>query len=105
MEKLLINEINRIYDCDVLAKNRLRKNVDGRIAFSNYLRNNSKLSFQKIGNILNLGHATIMHSIEKHSELIKFNKEYRELYSKIGVYSGLKRWLCFECVFEIRVVK
>jgi len=37
--------------------------------------------------------------------LIKFNRKYREMYRKIGIDSSLKRWLCYECKFEIKIVK
>lgn len=105
MIELIISEINKIFNCDILAENRLQKNVDGRIAFSNYLRTHTKLSYQKIGNILGKGHATIIHAIKTHEKLIKFNRAYREMYRQIGVDSSLKRWLCYECKFEIKIVK
>lgn len=102
---LIIPEINKIFECDILASNRLRNNVDGRIAFSKFMRMNSGLSLQKIGRLINKDHSTVIHHIDSHKQLMKYNKEYRERYQKIGIYSGFKRWLCIECVFEIRTIK
>jgi len=105
MENLIIPEINKIFDCDILAPNKLQKNVDGRIAFSQFMRCNSGLSLQKIGDLIEKNHATIIHHIKTHSQLMRFNREYREKYKTIGVYSGFKRWLCIECEFEIKTIK
>jgi len=104
MENLIIPEINKIFDCDILAKNRIQKNVFGRAAFYQFMRRNSGLSLQKIGDLIGKNHATIIHGLQVHSELMRFNREYREKYKTIGVYSGFKRWLCIECEFEIKTI-
>ena len=102
MTEIIIPEINKIFQCDIMASNKQQNNVDGRIAFSQYMRINSDLSLQKIGKIIGKGHATIIHHLKNHKQLIRFNKDYREKYKQIGLYSGLKRWLCVECEFKIR---
>lgn len=83
MEELIIREINAIFKCDILAENRLQNNVDGRIAFSQYMRINSDLSLQKIGDKINKNHATIIHHLKSHKQLFRYNKEYREKYKQI----------------------
>ncbi len=105
MNNLIIPEINKIFKCDILADNKQRKNVDGRIAFSNYMRTKYKTSFHKIGNMIGKGHATVMHHIEMHNNLMEYDLEYRERYKRIGVYSIVKRWLCIECEFKIKTYK
>lgn len=102
MTEIIIPEINKIFQCDIMASNRKQNNVDGRIAFSQFMRINSDLSLQKIGNEINKDHSTIIHHLKTHIQLMRFNKEYREKYKQIGLYSGFKRWLCIECEFKIR---
>jgi len=105
MIEIIISEINAIFNCDILAENRKRNNVDGRIAFCNYMRKNTNRTFQDIGNELGKSHSNIIHAIKTHDKLIKFNRKYREMYRQIGIDSSLKRWLCYECKFEIKIVK
>lgn len=51
---------------DLRSKDRKRHLVDLRIMISTILRNNYKLSLQRIGMILSRDHASIIHYLKKH---------------------------------------
>ena len=38
MIEIIIKEINAVFDCDILSRQRLRPNVDGRKVFAAYVK-------------------------------------------------------------------
>lgn len=88
----MINEINKVFEADILAKNRKQDNVFARIAYANIMRNSGK-SFQQIGKEINKGHATIMYYCEQHDQLYRFNFDYKYRYDliQIGVIEVIKK--------------
>ena len=95
-----INLINNVFNCDIMSKNRSQNNVFGRIGFSAFERFQSKLTLKKIGESLNKNHATVIHYLKEHDNLMKYDAKYREMYGKIIGVNKSKKWLCNECTYE-----
>ena len=91
--------INKAFNCDIMEETRDRKNVDGRIAFSKILREERKLTFVKIGKVLGKNHASIMHYLKKHKDLMQFNEDYRLKYNSIKQLKEPNITICNECVY------
>jgi len=74
---------------DLRGPSRKREIVHVRRAFFAIARKLLELPFEKIGNILNKDHATVMHSLTKHNAEIDvyddYSKIYRNLYDSLSV--------------------
>ncbi|MES2864104.1 MAG: hypothetical protein V4666_08300 [Bacteroidota bacterium] len=101
MEEILIREVNDIFSCDVSIETRERKNVDGRVAISYFLRQNSKNSFAKIGGLFNKHYATVMHYVKSHDNLYKFNTNYKTKYDQMS--TRYKSLMCRTCVYPLNL--
>ena len=100
MKEIIINQVNRIFSCNTLSTSRKRDNVNGRIASSFYLRYVEKLSLEKIGEIINKNHSSVIHYLKQHESLCLYDKEYKRLYSKLTKIESPKQWLCNQCIYE-----
>lgn len=103
MKQQVIKEVNRIFNCDIFAKDRKMINVYGRIAFSVYMRKYSKLTLQEIGNILNKPHNLVFRYVNMHDRLIQKNEDYEEMYSELLKAHPMN--ICNENRFNIEIIK
>lgn len=103
MKHHVIKEVNRIFNCDIFAKDRKMINVYGRIAFSVYMRKYSKLTLQEIGNILNKPHNLVFRYVSMHEGLIQNNEDYEEMYSELLKVHPMN--ICNENEFSIERLK
>lgn len=103
MKQHVIKEVNRIFNCDIFAKDRKMINVHGRIAFSVYMRKYSKLTLQEIGNILNKSHNLVFRYVNMHDGLMQNNEYYEEMYSELLKLHPMN--ICNENNFRIQVLK
>jgi predicted transcriptional regulator len=69
----------------LLSKSRPRPLVELRMICSNALKENNKLTVEKIGNLLNVNHATISYHLKTHKALlVQRDGKYKEMYEKIN---------------------
>jgi len=101
MKEIIIEKVNKIFECDSMSNTRKREVVYGRIAASNYLRMRYKYTFQKIADIYGKTHATIIHYLKQHEALYKYDKEYKEKYNQVTGYNHNERWLCNWCEYPL----
>ena len=69
----IIAEICKISECDLIGKNRKRKNMVARQLLCYYLRKKFKYKLQVIANILDSHHSSIMHNITAIDNMIDTN--------------------------------
>lgn len=69
----IIAEICKISKCDLIGKNRKRKNMVARQLLCYYLRKKFKYKLQVIANILDSHHSSIMHNITAIDNMIDTN--------------------------------
>lgn len=101
--KIMIKETDNIFGSDLMAKNRLRVNVEARMALSYRLRHRYKYGWSKIGRILGKGHDTIIYYCNQHENLFMYDEAYSEKYSALVKRTNKnKRWLCAESEFEVK---
>ena len=101
MIKLIIKEVNAVFDCDILSKQRIRSNVDGRKAFAAYVKKRyPNMALEQIGKLIKKDHATIMHYLKEHDNMMMYDVEYKEKYDKLSISEKPKRWLCPETTFR-----
>jgi chromosomal replication initiation ATPase DnaA len=94
----LIKQINKHYNTDVQSTARYLDIVTAKKALCYYMRIVKKCTFQETANLLNLNHATVIHHVEKHNNLYKYDSEYRNKYIEFEKYIQPigKRYLCRE---------
>lgn len=68
------------FGVNVLEKTRKRETCDARQLVCYILRTNTELSTTKIGELLNINHATVLHSVTQTETLLKSDKKYRRKY-------------------------
>ena len=68
---------------DLRGPSHKRKLVHVRRAFFAIARKLLKLSFQKIGDVLDKNHATVIHSLSKHNAEIDVYSDYSSVYYKL----------------------
>jgi len=82
----IIKIATEVYGSSPLINGRVRMSVYARSAIYWLLRNDGK-SLDSIGKFFGKDHATVMHGLRKHNDLIQFDKEYKNLfdtfYSKV----------------------
>ena len=101
MIELIIKEINTVFDCDILSKQRIRSNVDGLKAFAAYVKKRyPNMALEQIGKLIKKDHATIMHYLKEHDNMMMYDVEYKEKYDKLSISEKPKRWLCPETTFR-----
>lgn len=83
VKEIIIKEVNRIFECDLMADNRKPNNINGRIAISSFIRSFSNLTTSEIGHILNKDHASICYYSKKHILYYRYDKDYRKKYDKL----------------------
>lgn len=86
----LIDIARIIYEADPLSKDRKRQSVFARAAISKVLRD-SNYSLQRIANVFDKDHATILHALNTHDDRIAFDKEYELLFNNFISKAGKKR--------------
>jgi hypothetical protein len=70
---------------DLISKRRYRHLVEPRMMCSNILKENHiKVSLERIGSVMNINHATVLHHIKTHKVLMtQKNELYKNTYNKI----------------------
>lgn len=100
MTNLTIQEVNRIFECDILTAGRKQNNVSGRIAIANHFRSTTAFKLADIGRILNKDHATISHYLKIHDIYYKYDSDYRKKYDRLRKPKVIKREFCCYVAFE-----
>jgi len=70
----------RITNDEIKSSSRKRKLVDRRMIIAVILYNKCTFSYSELGRFINRDHATIMHYLKKHKDLMATNVDYRNLY-------------------------
>lgn len=101
MIEIIIKEVNAVFDCDILSTKRVRQNVDGRKAFAAYIKKRyQNMALEQIGKFINKDHATIMHYLKEHDNMMMYDIDYKDNYGKLSVSEKPKRWLCYQTTFR-----
>lgn len=83
----LIELVNETCECDIMKGGRLRKDVDGRMIFSQVLYGKG-MNKSAIGRILNKNHATVVYYIKKLEGYLKHDEIMRNRYHYVShIYS------------------
>lgn len=93
--EIILADINRAFNCDILEPG--KKGVKGlaRIAFANCVKKLlPTMSSPKLGKIMGKDHATVLYYWGSHSGLMKSDKLYRHIFMEITQKIKPKRWLC-----------
>ena len=81
----VVEEVSGTSKERLISKRRPRPLVELRMICSNTLKENHKLSVEKIGNLLNVNHATISYHLKTHKALMtQRDGKYKEMYDKIS---------------------
>jgi len=78
----MIQEINKIFNADLMAKSRKQNNVFARIAYSKTQRNQGR-TLQSIGEEIGKGHDTIIYYCIQHEQLYKFDQDYKIRFNQL----------------------
>ena len=70
------------FGLDIMDKSQKRKYVDARKMYFGFVDENTKQSSTTIGKSVGKDHATVLHQLKKHKDLMKYNKKYQDLYKK-----------------------
>lgn len=105
MKEFIINKVNRIFNCDVLAKSRKKANVNGRVAFTAYLKKYTELNCGEIGKIFNKKHCMIYRYLENHEYFYKYDKEYRKMFDELEFRQLNPITICNQSVFTFRTYR
>lgn len=103
MKQHVIKEVNRIFNCDIHSKVRNNKNVNGRVAFTMYMKMYSGLGFGVIGRLFNKKHAMVYRYIENHRHWYKYDSNYRKLFDDLVNLNPIK--FCNHVVFTCRTYR
>ena len=79
----LVCEITHLSEQELRSKSRQRYIVDARRLCYCLIRQLFQTPFEKIGKFYEKNHASIIHSIKIHHQLLEFDEIYRERYIKI----------------------
>ena len=77
-----IQRANTYFDLVLTSPIRKREYVDARNMAINYIRENSTHPLTIIGKHFNRDHSTIIHSIERHDDLMSYDKSYQRSYKQ-----------------------
>lgn len=77
----LLKDITTITGIDITKKSRLRQVVEIKSIFCNILRK-QQYTYKKIGDIINMNHASIIHLIKLY-EIIKSNEDIKRIENKL----------------------
>lgn len=105
MKELVLKQVNRIFNCDILDSRRKQDNVYGRIAFATYLRSIRKITVVEIAEFLKKSHPNVCHYIRTHNDCYKYNTDYRKKYNILVNIKPHKRKICRRTVFEFRKIR
>ena len=80
----IMNLVENELGYNISGKTRARQVVYGRAIYFKICKDRTNLSFQEIGETLNLHHATVLHSIRNVFPAFEmYNPEYMEIYNRI----------------------
>jgi hypothetical protein len=85
-EYILYNA-SKVYDTNPLVKTRKRYTVWCRVAIAKILHNEDN-TLVSIARFIKKDHATIIHYMKIHDALMKYDKEYRQLFEKFKLVLG-----------------
>jgi len=77
-----IQRANTYFDLVLTSPIRKREYVDARNMAINYIRENSTHPLTTIGKHFNRDHSTIIHSIDRHNDLMNYDKSYQRNYKQ-----------------------
>lgn len=103
MGDIVIKEANKIFGSDILNGGPKRIHTDGRVAVSNYLRHNLKMTLFKIGDILDRKHCSIIHYIKLHDNLYRYDLEYKEKYDRLTLVNRRSKLICNPCIYPLNL--
>lgn len=105
----IFKNANKSFGVDnLLKKTRKREYVYARHAVAYYLHKVCKKTQYQSAKLIMKDHATIVHSVRIHRELMQYDKGYKEMYDNFSYRlkpKDKKRWLCKESEFKILTVK
>lgn len=79
----IIKLIDYTFDSKLNDNTRKRELVENRMIFAKIVYDMHKLSLMRIGSYINKNHATIIHYLKQHENLIEFDIFYKMKYKKI----------------------
>lgn len=96
MERQLLNQdradyvlynASKVYNTNPLLKTKKRYAVWCRIAISRILRNEGN-TLNSIGAFIKKDHPTVLHYLKSHDDFLKYDKEYKMLFTKFEIVLG-----------------
>ena len=98
--ELLIQKTNRHFGIDITQKTRVRNYVYCRYAIAKIFREHG-LRLEKIGNLINMHHTTVVYAIKEHDKLIKYD-DYKTKYDAIKKNFPIENQkYCSETTFQV----
>lgn len=94
----LIRQVNKFYNTDVQSTDRYLDIVNAKKALCYYMRKTKKCTFQEIANLIGTHHTTVMHHVQKHDNIMRFDKQYRNKYNEFleSITPKDKHFICRE---------
>jgi chromosomal replication initiator protein len=89
MKQIIIESVVRATDVsmeDIQSKLRLREVVEARHLICYFLRNHTMMPLQKIGNLINRDHSTVIHGYKTVKNLIETDADFRALTNLVNHY-------------------
>lgn len=84
-------KMNDISQNEFYSKSRLRKIVDARTMAFYFLRNVLDYKYMELGRIFDKNHATIIHAVKKHDNMMEWDIRYKDKYQTLQ-YSFMDRF-------------
>ena len=88
---VLKRDIEKAFNVTLNVKSRKRDVVNGRIAFGYIARKHLNQTYEKIGNVINKDHATIMHYCKNFDGVYKSDPSFRHYFDSLVIDDYLLR--------------
>ena len=88
---VLKRDIEKAFNVTLNVKSRKRDVVNGRIAFGYIARKHLNQTYEKIGNVINKDHATIMHYCKNFDGVYRSDQNFRNYFDSLVIDDYLLR--------------
>lgn len=72
----MIQEINKVFNANVLSRSRQQHHVFSRIAYSKIMRNKGN-TLELISGKISRNHSTVIYYLRQHEQLYRFDQDYK----------------------------
>lgn len=99
MNDLVIQTVNKIFNCDIQVNNRKKNNAIGRRAFVFYMRRYSYLKLREIAPMVGLTGFGVAQCESRHYHFYENDLEYKSMFDELMKIHPLN--ICHETTFKI----